>query len=522
MPNELYKFLKKNGINNVVDFIQKSDFKIDGLQTNISNHELSGAEFSESKQIIIPLSQILGFSESNCRIDKSYFANFSSFFNSEISDGYHNRGIGMLNYSIEEIMTQLSKSFDDEPIKTISIDGKFYISSNGLHRFMALKLYYMLEIYQGKTPEELEQKYIIKVSNRELNVFKTFTQYFGSCLKPPIEYTNNISEIDWLVKVKERVKSFDENDYQLLVNNISFVHFINDTSGEVMIKYMCEYFPKITIDVFKNLIMSNKYECTTNIINCIKEHFPNYENELLQIINNSMNDNLQNMNNKNNFEYFDLNQKWDNYGIVRRISNHSKDSELFSEGSETLKKCLSIIWQQGIETTSCCKGNHLSINIYNKPEINCEAYISFTNNNWQKYLSSEIIKDEDVIIWDDAIYYYGRNNEMFFRMLARDFLTGKKNNSTLLNDKNNTVTKEMEYKSFINALEQIGFDEEEIKYLSDDYLEIEIKQKEFYSPNNINKDITVQNWDEAQKKYEEDLIFYINRHNQQLNSPIKK
>lgn len=423
----------------------------------------------------------------------------------------------MLNYSSEQVMAQLSKSFDEEPINTISIDGKYYISSNGLHRYMALKLYYMLEMYQGKTPEELDKKYMVKVNNKKLDVFRLFTNYFGSCFNPPIEYVNNISEIDWLEKVKERMTSFNENDYQLLINNISFKHFINDTSGEIMIKYMCKSFPNIIIDVFKHLVMTNRYDCTANIINCIKKYYPEYENELLQIMNNGININLQNMNIENKFEYFDLNKKWDNYGTTKEVSDRSKDSEHFSEGSEALKKCLSVIWQQGIETTASCKGNHLSINVRNKPEVNCEAYISFSNNNWQGYLSPEIIQNEDVIISDNAIYYYGKNNEVFFMMLARDLLTGKKDNSDFLNNKNNIVTEEMEYKSFVNAIEKIGFDEEQIRCLSDDYMEIHRIMKEFYSSDN--NDVIRQKWDEAQNKYDDDLIFYINRNNQQFDSP---
>ena len=77
----------------------------------------------------------------------------------------------MLDYSIEEIMTKLINSYAIEPINTISIDGKYYITTNGLHRFMALKLYYILEMYQGKSIQELDNKHMITVNNKDLNVF---------------------------------------------------------------------------------------------------------------------------------------------------------------------------------------------------------------------------------------------------------------------------------------------------------------------------------------------------------------
>lgn len=308
MSDELYSFLGRNGIEDINDFIKKSNFNIDGLQSNISNVELYNANFKEQKQITIPLSKILGFNESNCKIDKSFFANFSNFFDSSKNEQYYNRGIGMLGYHPEDIMVKLSESFDDEPINTIGIEGKYYISSNGLHRFMALKLYYMLEIYQGKTPEELDQKYMIKVNNRELDVFKTFTYYLGSNFKPSIKYDENISESQWFEKVKERIQMLNENDYQLLISNLAFSHFINDTSGEVMIKFLFNTFPIIGIDIFKHLIMKERHECITNIINCIKKYFPSYEAELLQIIHNDLNYELMNTVD-NNFEHSNLDQQ---------------------------------------------------------------------------------------------------------------------------------------------------------------------------------------------------------------------
>lgn len=80
------------------------------------------AQFDESKRTIIPLSKILGFGENNCRIDKSFIANFANFFDSSNKDQYHNRAAGMLDYSVEEIITKLIDSFAEEQIQYLIRD----------------------------------------------------------------------------------------------------------------------------------------------------------------------------------------------------------------------------------------------------------------------------------------------------------------------------------------------------------------------------------------------------------------
>ena len=518
MTKDIYAFLKRNNIADITDFITKSDFKIDSLETNISSMEINGCVYCSNDRRVIPLSQILGFSKSHCKIDKSFFSNFDTFFDSDISDSYHNRAIGMLKYSPEEIMEQLSTSFNREPIKTISIEDKYYISSNGLHRFMALKLYYMLELYQGKTIEELDKKYMIEVENKDIDLFSTFTGYFGSTFNPSIACDNSVNKKEWLSKVKIRMESFSKDEYDLLVKTFAFSHFINDNSGEIMIKYLYEFFPNFSLDIFKYLVLTGNVNHTINFNNCIKKYFLNNENEFIDIINNHMKFDLEKNNFTNDFKYFDLEQQWNEYGTVKEITNIENSARDFSEGSQALENCLQIIWNQNIVTTSCCKGNHLSINVDNKPEVNCESYIAFGDNqDWQKFLSQEIIENNDVIIKERAIYYYGGNCEAFFGLLGRDFVTGKKENKSLLQNKNNNVTDELEYKSFVISLEQIGFDKEQISCLSSDYLEITKAMKEFYSTENNNKEEIIQEWQEAKKRYDEDLIFYIERNNQAIS-----
>lgn len=520
----LFKFLYRNGIYDMNDFIKKSDFKLDGLQTSISNSEISYSEFTNSEVSIITLSQISGFCESDIQINKSFFAVFSNLYSKDKGNQYSSERMNMLDYSPDDIMKNLSTSFDEEPINTISIDGKYYISSNDLHRFMALKLYYLLELYQGKSEIELDKKYVIKINNKKINIFKTFTQYFGNFFNPPIKLDEDLTKQEWLELVKEKLSEINIEEYQSLISDFSLSHFINDISGELMIKNFFEYFPNIAVDIFKNLIISDNYEYSVNIINCAKKYYPSIESELIKIIDNKFNETLQSnelvINTRDNWEYFDLEKKWNEYGEVKDIFSIEKDLEQFSEGSEALRKCLRIIWSRGIETTASCKGNHLSIDVYNNPNINCEAYIAFQQyQDWQKFLSSEIINNDDVIICSDAIYYYGSNNDLFFKTLSKDFLTGVKNNCSLISAKDKSFSDELDYKSFIIALHKIGFDEGQIEQLAYDYMEIEKcrKQSSQIKSDEERKRLN-KTWDRAWENYNCDLSFYVNRNNHRINN----
>ncbi len=120
----------------------------------------------------------------------------------------------------------------------------------------------------------------------------------------------------------------------------------------------------------------------------------------------------------------------------------------FAEGSSSLEKCLLAIYNSKIITKACCKGNHIEVNedIYgDKANINSEAYIVFEkDNDWQTYLSPQLIQDKFVIIGDNYIRHYGEDHDAFFEMLSNDFSTGKKDNQTFLNDKKKSYSSEQE------------------------------------------------------------------------------
>ena len=287
MNDDLRKFLDANGVDDVNDFIQyMKENKICPIEQKIMFYELGFLDSRESEQKNIPVSKIIGCSGSNLSIDKSIFGSFSNFFDSKNGDEYHTRGLKLLNVPIDEIMNVLQQSFDAQPIKTISIGDDYYISSNGMHRFMLLKLCYYVELYQGKKVQELDEKYRIKVVNEDINVFKIFKYYLGYYFDLGTEYLDGIGESEWINMIKDKIHQLSKNpqDYLSFIANISYNRFIANKSGQCMIYLLNKYFPNITLDIAKYLCMNDNYECMTNILNCINNYFPNQTEMFVKII----------------------------------------------------------------------------------------------------------------------------------------------------------------------------------------------------------------------------------------------
>lgn len=533
MNEDLILFLKRNGISEFEKFAASMNYKIDVFEEEIPNEHMAYACYAESAEEVVPLSQIVGCSRENLKFDTSILNNFDNFFDSKSGDMYHKRSLSLLNISVESIVNDLGNSFKKDPIKTISIDGNYYISGNGLHRFMTLKLYYMLELYNGKTKDELDEKYKIIVSNKQIDVFRTYAALIGSLFNPPIQMTPNLTNHDWLETVMERFGKFKDSpqDYEIFISNIIFKFFKNGNSGDKVIEFMKTYFPTMFNDIIERLSVAEQYESLATIVSFIEKKYPEEKNELSIIIENKLPKVNTSDETKIEYKYFDLTQGYNDYGKRKDISKNNQaqmatDLNCFSEGSESLAECLKVLWSLGLQTISCCKGDHLSINYYNKPEINSEAYIAFAPEmDWHSYLSKEILENKDVIITESAIYYYGPNKEAFFKTLTRSFMLGKKSNQSILLSKlQEQASSEMEFNAFLYSLKRIGFSEEQIQELTKSYLEISKLSDAFYASKNADKEeaeLLLTNWREARERFESDLQFYINRNNESIRSGLK-
>lgn len=140
-----------------------------------------------------------------------------------------------------------------------------------------------------------------------------------------------------------------------------------------------------------------------------------------------------------------------------------------AEGSKALEKCLLDIYNVGVFTDACCKGNHITMH-GEDPDICDIAYISFSiDSDWKDYLSDDIIDDKFVVIENKSIYYYGQNHDCFFRKLGRDFKTGKKKNQPHLSEKMSSYNEELRHdmhkEAHIFCLKKNGFTDDQIEEL---------------------------------------------------------
>ena len=87
----------------------------------------------------------------------------------------------MLNYSSEEIIDGLSKSFIKEPICIQEAErGIYTISTNGLHRYTILKMHYLNDLIKSTSASSrraLKEKYKIPVRIQRINYIKTYCNY---------------------------------------------------------------------------------------------------------------------------------------------------------------------------------------------------------------------------------------------------------------------------------------------------------------------------------------------------------
>ena len=215
--------------------------------------------------------------------------------------------------------------------------------------------------------------------------------------------------------------------------------------------------------------------------------------------------------------------KFENIPIEDRI----KAIKDFAEGSEGLESCLLTLSKMGLFTSACCKGNHLGF--YNDEVIvSGPAYIAFEKGqDWKDYLFLDILKDDDVVVDKNVIYYFGEDHELFFQKLNSDFLTGKKDNKQLVSDKMAAGTAELfdklDLKSYIYTLMENGFSQEQIEVLSRYLIELikldyRIKSEQSY----IEKERLCVIHGKMSNERKEILTNYFNENTQSVSSERKK
>ncbi len=223
------KFLEKNNID--LDSITRElDCKIYNFgQINPILFENKFQEKEIQKEVCI--GDVLG-NDTN-QNSGNIFRSMDEYFD-ENGDGYHTRALGMLELSTENAMQQLRDSFQYEPMGCAHVEnGKYVIMTNGLHRFMVLKILYLKEIQDAKGNKEkinqIREKYTIPMRVIYINSNKAYCKYLLEKTNPlwidkckiidekqDIDEEGNTIENRYIVEVKGLLRGPYKNDIYTL------------------------------------------------------------------------------------------------------------------------------------------------------------------------------------------------------------------------------------------------------------------------------------------------------------------
>lgn len=205
----------------------------------------------------ISISDIIGFVSGPDDYDKNSIANnldlYFSRFDSKIMS-YSNRANGMLNYSKNNIISELYDSFRVEPIVVVKLEnGKALVSENGMHRYHVLKLFYLDELSKINSDSDMKslvEKYTIPVKEEKIDILKTYCNYLlkltGANFDLSIERNDNLEQTGNSVLTMNNNKKFLLTDGQLLQVVKANLEKINNQS-------------KMFLDCYENIPSFNSY-----------------------------------------------------------------------------------------------------------------------------------------------------------------------------------------------------------------------------------------------------------------------
>ena len=261
ISKELYTFIIKNGIDlaKIEAMPESKLYSSKNINRIISDYYVS----KEPDKTNMSIGDIIGY-DYEWRLgttNANILSGFEKYFNKEGSN-YERRSLGMLDYTSNEVINQLWKSFSKEPITVREADeGKFIIDNNGLHRYTILKLHYLNELSKASTVEERQQvkaKYTIPVERKNIDYTKTYCNYllesvFDARLSQELDenYTYTGKSI---IQIDKKTILMDDNELirfarEKLINLPS--QYLSEIN-EMMIKNDCQKYPS-----FQKFIQDN-------------------------------------------------------------------------------------------------------------------------------------------------------------------------------------------------------------------------------------------------------------------------
>lgn len=263
-----------------INFINSIGLDVESFMTNEKNNYQSSYDINPivakygifdfiEKETVISIADLVGHDH----LDKSRYNGtnilhtFKEFFD-EKGDGYHTRALSLLEYKTgSQLLEALEKRNNDTKDMNVILveNGKYVISSNGLHRFTILRFHYLLDCMKNeKSEEELRELYQIPVNMQGITNFKkTYCNYIIQKANPEIirvYFDSSKDEITFLYKSYDISEKINEEKLFSIIKECvdkldssalsEILYFYNTYSSfhEFVDKYVPELLGKMEIE----------------------------------------------------------------------------------------------------------------------------------------------------------------------------------------------------------------------------------------------------------------------------------
>ena len=262
----LEEFLKKNGVD-VDGFIEENARRLLKVYELYDDGIANFAIYDSKKDDVVNIADVIGIPNYLAK-ERGFLDNFCIMFD-PLGDTYHSRANGMLEYSSDEVVEKLEKSFREEPIKLSGIGDKYFLGGNGNHRIHLFLMHYLMDSYKGV---DVDNKYKIPAVVQRLDCIKTYANFIGSLLWD--ESFTVKSDYDGFVRKtgKARVTYHGE---RMVFTDEELVNFLRERM-EALKNLDEDYY----IDVIKGLWVKYNREESGLFKTFIGEHLPELEHVL--------------------------------------------------------------------------------------------------------------------------------------------------------------------------------------------------------------------------------------------------
>lgn len=188
MNSMIENFLEKNNINldnnNTSLYSVKSVSEINPI---LYRHFLPGEHIKK----YISIADILGYDYECMGLSTNLIFNLDHFFDSNGST-YQKRSIKMLEMERDEVVESLENlCLKDTAYVQECENNKYVVTTNGMHRYHALRFHYLNELSQidpndNEKIKQLKQKYIIQVEVTPVDYLKTYSYFLLRKINPQI------------------------------------------------------------------------------------------------------------------------------------------------------------------------------------------------------------------------------------------------------------------------------------------------------------------------------------------------